>query len=186
MGIAVVFSTWLLNTSAGEDISRGPTMGTTFEVIVNAKGLDLNLDEAGTAIANELQSVNLLMSTYLEDSEISQFNRFDSEGWFPVSTPTYKVIARAQEIARASEGAFDITIGPIVNRWSFGPNKDIETTPDASETKAILERVGYQYLELQAEPPAIRKLKPALEIDLSGIAKGFAVDQVTARLESLW
>ncbi|MEC7500064.1 MAG: FAD:protein FMN transferase, partial [Planctomycetota bacterium] len=102
--IAVVFSTWLLNTSSGEDIFRGPTMGTTFEVIVNAKDLELNLDEAGTAIANELQSVNLLMSTYLEDSEISQFNRFDSEDWFPVSTPTYNVIARAQEISRASEG----------------------------------------------------------------------------------
>ena len=183
--IAVVFSTWLLNTSSGEDIFRGPTMGTTFEVIVNAKGLELNLDEAGTAIAKELQSVNLLMSTYLEDSEISQFNRFDSEDWFPVSTPTYNVIARAQEISRASEGAFDITIGPIVNRWSFGPNKEIETTPDASETKALLKQVGYQYLELQAEPPAIRKLKPELEIDLSGIAKGFAVDQVTARLESM-
>ncbi len=171
------------NSSSGEGIFRGPTMGTSFEVIVNAQGLKIDLDEVGAAIAEELQAVNLAMSTYLEDSEISRFNQLRTDEWFEVSRPTFEVITRAQEISRASDGAFDITVGPLVNRWSFGPDKSVREKPNADETAQLLKEVGYEYLELQVDPPAIRKLKPHLEIDLSAIAKGFAVDQVALRLE---
>ena len=175
---------WLpVNSSWGEDIFRGPTMGTSFEVIVNTQGQTLDLDEVGTAIAEELEAVNLAMSTYLEDSEVSRFNALKTDEWFEVSPPTFKVISRAQDISKASEGAFDITVGPLVNRWSFGPDKQVREKPDAEETAKLLEEVGYEFLELQLDPPAIRKLKPQLEIDLSAIAKGFAVDQVALRLE---
>jgi thiamine biosynthesis lipoprotein len=182
-GLLVLTLSVSFKSSRGEDIFRGPTMGTSFEVIVNAQGLTIDLDEVGTAIAEELQAVNLAMSTYLEDSEVSRFNRMQSDDWFEVSPATFQVISRAQEISKASDGAFDITVGPLVNRWNFGPNKQVGEKPDAEETAKLLEEVGYEFLELQIDPPAIRKLKPHLEIDLSAIAKGFAVDQVALRLE---
>ena len=77
------------------------------------------------AVNGSLQRVNELMSTYLEDSDISKFNRADSTDWQSVDPDTVEVVARAIEIAKLTEGAFDPTVGPAVNEWNFGPNKKL-------------------------------------------------------------
>jgi thiamine biosynthesis lipoprotein len=163
---------------------RGETMGTTYMVkIAGADGID---DQTlRFAIDGELRRVNDQMSTYLKSSEITQFNQSESTDWFPVSSEFAKVVGVAQQISKTTGGAFDITVSPLVNAWSFGTTKRTQTVPDASEIQSILESVGYQKLTVRPDPPALRKSIPELQIDLSSIAKGHGVDRVIERLATL-
>lgn len=164
-------------------------MGTTYRVtLLGTDQPELGFNDqatVGTRISEALESVNAAMSTYRDDSEVTLFNRSDSTDWFPVSQATATVVKRAQEVSAATAGAFDITVGPLVNRWSFGPDRDITTAPTAEEISDLLERVGYENLEVQLDPPALKKSIPNLYIDLSAIAKGYGVDQVALKLEEL-
>ncbi len=117
------------------------------------------------------------MSTYRPESELSQFNRSDSTDWVNVSEDTAIVVAAAQEISRKTDGAFDITVGPLVDIWGFGPRLDVNGRPSDEEIAEALSHVGYQKLEVRQEPPGLRKSDPSLHVDLSAIAKGYGVDQ---------
>ena len=125
-----------------------------------------------------------LMSTYRSDSELSRLNRFDEPDWFGVSADTAAVIDEALQVGRLSGGAFDVTVSPLVNLWNFGPVKRTEDrVPSAAEIEDVMARVGFEKVEVRFSPPAVRKERDDLSIDLSGIAKGFAVDQVAKHLE---
>ncbi len=129
----------------------------------------------------ELDLIDSLMSTYRSESDVSRFNRSDSTDWIPVSLETVKVVQIAQDVSELTRGTFDITVGPLVNRWGFGP-EEFSTPPTQEEIDELLQSVGYRHLAVQVNPPSLKKDVPRLEIDLSGIAKGYAVDQVAAAL----
>ena len=156
-----------------------------YRVVLNILPAGETRDTMAAAIAEELESVNRRMSTYQPDSEVSQFNRATTIDWQPVSVETAQVVQRAIELSRASDGAFDITVAPLVNLWSFGPDGAPEELPSDEAIQQALANVGYTALDVRLDPPALRKSKPQLTIDLSAIAKGFAVDQVARRLEQL-
>jgi thiamine biosynthesis lipoprotein len=175
---------------------HGQTMGTTYMVkMVKPEKPDANL-QRGTSDTGEitrhvtagieelLKKVNLQMSTWIEDSEISRFNRYPGNEWFEVSADTVRVIAEAQRVSRESGGAFDITVGPLVNLWGFGPGKTGEQIPGEEQIKKAMTEIGYEKLSLRLSPPAIRKELPGLYCDLSAIAKGFGVDKVAEYLET--
>ena len=160
----------------------GQTMGTSYSVkaYLPAPG---DRDRIQRVIQEELDEVNALMSTYLPDSEVSRFNRAPANEWFDVSQQTAYVVAIAQETAEATGGAFDITVNPLVELWKFGPagerrSSDRPALPSDSEIAAVMQRVGYDKLQVQRKPPQLRKTVDGLEIDLSAIAKGYAVDRV--------
>ncbi len=164
----------------------GATMGTTYSVKV--AGLSPTLDRARVAaeIQGRLDRVNGLMSTYDPDSELSRFNATDSDQWFPVSAETARVIAEAIRVGDLSGGALDVTVGPLVDLWSFGPTaRPVGAVPDEREIAAAMASVGYRRLEVRLDPPAVRKPSAACRVDLSAVAKGFAVDQVAEGLETL-
>ncbi|MEJ2603460.1 MAG: FAD:protein FMN transferase, partial [Gammaproteobacteria bacterium] len=123
------------------------------------------------------------MSTWREDSEVSRFNAADGAEWFPVSEDTAALVAMANAVSRMSAGAFDITVGPVVDLWGFGPGEVRVVPPDQSEIEAALARVGYEAVESRDEPPALRKAGATVAVDLSAIAKGHAVDRVAAVLD---
>ncbi len=134
-------------------------------------------------VQERLDEINVKMSTYQQDSDVSRFNRESSTDWIEVDAETAEVVAMSQDISRQTQGAFDITVGPLVAVWKFGAAaKDDptgrEAAPTEEEIQAILQRVGYDKLEVRVNPPALRKAVPELQIDLSAIAKGYAVDQV--------
>ena len=106
----------------------GPTMGTTFQVkiVQSEKTMDLDVFRE---INTRLEEVNRQMSTYRDTSEITQFNRSRSTDWFGVSSDFAYVLHIAHEISTWSDGAFDVTIGPLVNLWGFGPNAIPERVP---------------------------------------------------------
>ncbi len=163
----------------------GPTMGTRYTVrivdVSRAKAEPLDLDDIQEKVDERLDDITRMMSTYDPDSELSRFNLSRSTDWFEVSKETAKVVAFALEFAKKTEGAFDPTIGPLVNLWGFGPKKSRKVPTDDAVAAALL-KVGYQQLEVRNEPPALRKTNPKLYVDLSAIAKGFAADDISELL----
>ena len=162
----------------------GPTMGTTFHVTLVAPTAGQPAEAVTADIQQTLVRINALMSTWDPQSEISRFNASTSTDWFPISSETLTVVAEAQATSRLTDGAFDITVGPLVDLWGFGPSDRPPGVPDADELAATRSFVGHERLEVRADPPALRKSDPRLRIDLSAIAKGYGVDQVAAVLDT--
>lgn len=165
---------------------QGRTMGTSFVVKVAGEVPGQQRNEIEQQINGVLEEVNRQMSTYLADSEISQFNRYRETDWFPISKDFAAVLQQALELSEKSGGSFDITVGPLVNLWGFGPEqRESESIPSAADIEARRAFTGYQHLAVRLTPPAVKKSLPELNCDLSAIAKGFGVDKVADYLEGL-
>lgn len=173
----------------------GRTMGTTYSVTIVRDNLvsgdlpkdsELSLAEINRAVQDELELVNQQMSTYRQDSELSGFNSSRVVGkWYPVSVETASVVQLANQVSLETEGAFDVTVGPLVNLWGFGPDGRPDVIPTAErigETKLF---VGFQLLQSHLDPPALKKAEAELQVDLSAIAKGHGVDRVAELLDRL-
>ncbi len=179
----------------------GETMGTVWNATVCAdaqtlteKDLAANpQDDAAKSceellqrfIQKELDAVDLAASTFKPESDISRFNASQSTEWFPISETTAQIVQIALDVAQKTGGAFDPTVAPLVDLYRFGPNKaPLVQFPSDEQIAKLRENVGYEKLEVRSEPePALRKSVPGLTLDLSGVAKGFAVDRVAQALE---
>jgi len=156
----------------------GHTMGTTWQVkLVVARSRDLHPLHAG--IQAQLDAVVAQMSTWEADSDISRFNRAAAGVWQTLPPLFDTVMQCALEIAQRSGGAFDPTVGPLVALWGFGAQAQAQRIPDAATLAATRARCGWERLRWQPG----RLLQPGgLALDLSAIAKGFGVDQVSTWL----
>ncbi len=163
----------------------GPTMGTTFQVKIAREDMALDAEVLHRAIHARLDEVNRQMSTYREDSEISRFNRSRSTDWVGVSPDFARVLSIAQKISTWSNGAFDVTVGPLVNLWGFGPNAIPDRVPPPDSIAACKARVGHEKVQVDLSASAIKKESAGVYCDLSAIAKGFGVDRVATYLDSL-
>lgn len=167
-----------------QELLQGSTMGTTYTIRYQPEsGSTLKL-ELHRRIDDELKRVNQQMSTYLKDSEITRFNVSISADWFSVSKETAEVVNLSLQLSEASGGAFDVTVGPLVNLWGFGPEKRRDSIPSEEELGTARARVGYKQLFARLDPPALKKTNPGLQIDLSAIAKGHGSDRVGALIQA--
>ena len=165
-------------------VLRGATMGTYYVVKIATEELsEERTRELQTVIERQLDDVNAKMSTYLDDSEISRFNRHRETTPFELSEATFEVMREALEIAELTGGALDLTVGPLVNAWGFGAESSMPELGE-EEIAGLLERIGFDKLELDEATRTVRKLHPDLYCDLSSIAKGYAVDRVAEALAS--
>ncbi len=164
-------------------IYSGATMGTTYRVSI----ADEHADDETVAITieAELDEVNRRMSTWLDDSELSRFNASASTDWQPVSASLCELIERALEISADTDGAFDVTVLPLVDLWGFGAQGGVAELPSTDAVAAVHRRTGYSKLAADCGAPALRKTRGDLEVDLSAIAKGYGVDRVAERLDGL-
>jgi len=160
----------------------GTTMGTTYSIQVVGNRPGLPDSATRNEIEATLERIEGRMSTYLDASEISRFNADRSGDWFEISAETCRLVERAIGWSEASDGAFDVTVAPVVEAWGFGPTPAPAGLPDEAEIARLQASVGVDYLETDCSVPALRKRRPALGIDLSGFAKGYAVDEVAALL----
>jgi thiamine biosynthesis lipoprotein len=152
-------------------------MGTTWSVRVRATHAgDEGLLRA--AIGETLEAVEQEMSHYREDSTISRFNHRSGSAWFPVSEEFARLVMYADRVFRETGGAFDVTCAPLVDLWGFGPKSGDARIPTASDIAAAMNRTGSRHLDVRAFPPALRKDIAELELNLSAVAKGHAVDRV--------
>jgi len=157
-------------------------MGTQYSIKVTGLPAGLDLDQFQTEVDRRLEQINGRMSTYQPDSELSRFNRHQDDSWFEVSDETALVVAAALEISRKTDGVFDITVGPLVNLWNFGPDPRPDEIPTEEQIALARSQVGYQRVEVRTSPPALKKTHPDVYVDLSAIAKGYAVDVVAELL----
>lgn len=131
-----------------------------------------------------LEQVNDQMSTYRSNSELSRFNQSTEVNTpFPVSAATAKVVEEAIRINKVTDGALDITVGPLVNLWGFGPEGRPDRIPTNEEINQRRAWIGIEHLSVQGN--ALVKNIPQLYLDLSSIAKGYGVDVVAEYLASL-
>ncbi|MEX2353303.1 MAG: FAD:protein FMN transferase, partial [Gammaproteobacteria bacterium] len=127
----------------------GDTMGTTYSVTITPPYPD-TVTELETKTNSLLEDINAKMSTYIPDSELSIINQSDTNDWIPVSDALFNVISTAGEISKKSAGAFDITIGAVVNLWGFGPVEAGPQPPDKEAIAGAMQAAGYRQLETMA------------------------------------
>lgn len=162
----------------------GPVFGTEYHINVVLKDDPDRLENLAEGIDAVLEEVDASMSTWRDDSELSRFNsRDDQSDWMEISQPLYEVLAEALSVSELTGGAFDVTVGPLVNLWGFGPDARPEKAPGYDRLASVMASIGYDKLELRAKPPAVRA-SPRQYVDLSAIAKGYAVDAVAHFLDS--
>ncbi len=159
-------------------------------VSTNNRVSKTQLAKLSRKVEEQLQTIDALMSTWKYDSEISRFNRSVSPEWQSLSPATVQVINHALKTSRRSMGAFDATVGPLVDLWGFGApmqNSSLASNeirkPASEHINQVLTSVGYSGIEINTLQNQVRKLKSKTQLDLSGIAKGYAVDQVARVLD---
>ncbi len=188
VGLAALLglTAWRLLGSGGHSVLydfSGPTMGTTYSVKIETQRLSTERhDEIASLIRSTLDDVDGRMSTYDTASELSRFNAHRSTTPFPVSESVYEVFALAKRISKKTGGAFDITVGPLVNLWGFGPIVTSGSAPDANVVAHLRAYVGWDKIVLDSVALTLTKLYPETVADLSAIAKGYAVDRVADKL----
>lgn len=159
----------------------GDTMGTTYNVtVVTPSGTTLP-DDLDRSIQGWLDEVNQRMSTYIDESELSRLSRAPAGEWLAISPMMLRVLQQARVVSDLTGGAFDITVGPLVDAWGFGPVDTHDQVPDEAALETLRQKVGYTKLRLRDSPPALWK-EAALQLDLSAIAKGFGADYVAEQL----
>ncbi len=157
-------------------------MGTTYHVKIVPHDQEVNAEKLKSALDKSLGEINQVLSTYIPDSELSKFNRSSIGNWQPASAMLMSVVKAARGVFIQSNGAFDPTVGPLVNLWGFGPEVDVEFPADKALQAAKLS-VGFDHLEIDSEGQRLRK-KQELYLDLSAIAKGYGVDYVAGMLDA--
>jgi FAD:protein FMN transferase len=157
----------------------GNTMGTSYhiklvpnETLPEPQKLQAEIDAA-------LERVNSQMSTYRPDSELSRFNQLAADQSIEVSAETIGVIEEGVRLHGVTDGALDISLGPLVNLWGFGPDKRPVKTPTQEQIDATKAETGIHAFSIDGL--SLTKANPGLYLDLSAIAKGYGVD-IIARL----
>ena len=158
-----------------------PVMGAFARIIVTAKDKVVAQKCIDSAF-EQLELVDNLMSTYKSDSEISIVNRDAHSGAVKVSGPVFKVLQRSIYFSEQTEGAFDITIGPLIDLWRSA--EEANSLPTAEELQQVKMRVGYDKLILDANSQTIAFAAIDMKVNLGGIAKGYAIDLATEAIKA--
>ena len=175
--VLVVFVVWMFrqNSDKLEKVSfNGETMGTYYNIIyLHPEGSNYK-----STVDSLLVEWNKSLSTYISDSEISQFNR--NESFIFKSIYFYPVLVKSKQVYEDTNGAFDPTVMPLVNAWGFGPEEN--EMPDSSRIKELKKLVGFNKILFDSKE--VKKSMPGISLDFSAIAKGYGVDVVGELLES--
>ena len=166
----------MLSVGCGLERATGNAMGTTYAIQADCPG-SLPRDR----IDAELTRLDALMSTYDPHSELSRFNREPVGEALRVSSELVDVVEAAFAVSEQTLGAFDVTVAPLVALWGFGADA-AQRSPGDGEVAQVLRLVDYRRVAHSRNPPTLEKLRPAT-LDLSGIAKGFAVDRGAGLLD---
>ncbi len=161
----------------------GLTMGTTYGIVLHGLPAGTRIEVLKDAVHGAVHDIDRRMSTHRKDSELSRFNAHRSREPFTVSAGTAEVFRISGRVSEASGGAFDITVGPLVNAWGFGPER-FSPVPDDATIAALREKVGWHLVEVRDDNTLVKK-HPDLLCDLSAVAKGYGVDKAAEALDQL-
>lgn len=156
-----------------------PHMGTRFRIVLYAPDEATARSAAAAAFAR-VKALDGCMSDYKPDSELMRLCAKAGEDPVSVSAELFTVLEKAQSVAEKSDGAFDVTVGPVVRLWRLSRRNS--RLPDAEKLEKARSLVGYRNVRLDAKAKTVRLLKPSMQLDLGGIAKGYAADEALAEL----
>lgn len=165
-------------------VLEGKTMGTLWRVSV--VGVDsAQAEKLRTRIQAQLDADDRLLSTYKNDSALMRFNHSQSLSPWPVSEAMADIVTTALRIGKKTDGAIDITVGPLVNLWGFGPDKQPLKVPTQAQIEAAKAKTGLQHLTVidQAQQQYLQKDLPDLYVDLSTVGEGYAADHLARLME---
>jgi FAD:protein FMN transferase len=168
-------------TATGPLKLDGPTMGTYYSIVVDSPNDKLTSEDLQSKVESRLAEINRQMSTWDSSSEISKFNQSTSTDWFEVSSEFAQVTAEARRIHELTAKAFDPTVAPLIDLWGFGDRRE-QSIPDAAKITEAIKLTGMQHLTVRLDPPALKKSIAGLQLNLSAIAKGYAVDVIAELL----
>lgn len=165
----------------------GPAQGTTYSVVLGHAESDSAVAALKQSVDSLLAHIDALMSTYDANSELSRLNRDTSGAPFVLSPHLARVLQLSAEVSQASGGAFDVTVGPLVDAWGFGVSGEVPHAPDSAALARLHARIGWQKLQLSptenvtgaAASTSAIKTHPHLEVDLSAVAPGYSVDLIS-------
>lgn len=161
----------------------GTAFATSYQVKVVDPGAAFSAEIVPGAVQALLDELDLTLSTYKPDSELNRFNRQPIGTPFVASETLWQLLEIAKRMYDLSDGAFDPTVGPLVDLWGFGPVDTDDRIPTDAEIAARKQRLGFDKVELHAGNVLVRRADVAL--DLSAIAEGYAADRVATLLETL-
>jgi FAD:protein FMN transferase len=170
------------STPPRETLLDGQTMGSAWTVRI-AGDLPLDREQLQAGVQARFEAVNQALSTYRADSALSRFNDHAGESWVDIDPELAQVLEYALRLARLSDGAYDVTVGPLVNLWGFGPDPATHRVPEDSAIAAARARVGWRKVEVDVPQRRARK-QPGILIDLSSLGKGRGVDRVAEYLDA--
>jgi thiamine biosynthesis lipoprotein len=157
-----------------------PHMGTRFEIVVYAPD-EATAKKATKAGFEHIAELDRIMSDYRPASELMQLCKKAGGEPVKVSNDLFYVLSKAQQVAERSDGAFDVTVGPVVRLWRVA--RKTRRLPDPEKLKVALGLVGYENVKLDPKAQTVQLLKPGMQLDLGGIAKGYAADEALKVLE---
>jgi len=152
-------------------------MGTLFRIVLYAPS-DSLADAAAQAAFQRIEELDAILSDYKPDSELNRLSRSAGSGEaVPVSEPLFTVLSKALEVSRISGGAFDVTVGPYISLWRGMQRQENPKLPSAEALSDAAGRVGYRNIKINREARSVRLTVPGMQLDLGGIAKGYALDE---------
>ncbi|MCI0700726.1 MAG: FAD:protein FMN transferase [Planctomycetia bacterium] len=159
-------------------------MGTTFRIVLYANDKDTAKKASAAAFAR-VAELDGIMSDYKKDSELMLLcKKFATVVGEPVkvSDDLFFVLQKAEELSKKSDGAFDVTVGPVVQLWRLA--RRTQQLPDSKELAAAMAKVGYKKVKLDAKNKTVQLTTPGMQLDLGGIGKGFAADEALKLLRA--
>ncbi|MEM6415836.1 MAG: FAD:protein FMN transferase [Pseudomonadota bacterium] len=191
----ILFAFLLLSAGcgSGSNVFRitGQTMGTTYNIVVVDRNNLIDEQNLRVAVEETLIEVNAVFSNWDKKSEVSRFNALETTKPIEISKEFADIISLSERIHTSSDGAFDITLGPLVELWGFGAQKrkvSLEQTerPSAEEIAVAKRLVGHnRLLQLSEDGKTLRKSDPRTSVYLAAIAKGHGIDRVAYALSNL-
>lgn len=177
--VLLVFALNSCTPQQQETLLTGSIMGTTWSLkLVHTSSDKVDVVALRQGAQARLDQVNQQMSTWIDDSDLSIFNRA-GQGCVPIQQGTLRVAEAALALSNDSKGAFDVTVGPLIERWGFGRIPETEQLPQPAEIEVLLSVIGDEKISVQSQPSSVLcKTHPEVEVNFSAIAKGYGVDQL--------
>ena len=180
LAAAVTAVVYYIRTRQPYQIMSGETMNTYYRIKIRT---DKENNLLHNAIRDELQRINKEMSVFDSSSEISSINNDDSGEWIDLSPEMSEVLKDARKTYVESNGNFDPTVGKLVDLWGFGTTRSSKRVPSDEKIKEALKSTGFDKLRFNGNYTRVKKSIPDVKLNLSALAKGYAVDRVAALLD---
>lgn len=170
------------NNAERIEVLSGPTMGSTYTIKYVKNASTPAADAVGVEVQNILDEVDRQMSTYRLDSDIARFNQSPANTCMKMPQPVLELAQYGDDLSRASDGAFDLTLSPLLDLWGFGPQARGKQVPSAADIAQAQQRVGYQHVRVEGD----QLCKDAdVTVEFNSIAAGYTVDRVSERFTQL-